>query len=362
MNLLDIQGMQVRYATPTGAVTAVDGVDLHVDAGEIVGLAGESGCGKTSLALAVPRLLPAAATLSRGHVVFDGKDLTTLSEHDINAVRWRDISVVFQGAMNALNPVHTVGHQIAEPIRRHDPDLPSREARDRARELLTAVGIPADRADAYPHEFSGGMRQRVMIAMSLACRPRLVIADEPTTALDVMTQAQILDLLRKLSADMSLSMLIISHDLSVLAELCDRVVVMYAGKVVEDGTAGTVFAADPAAHHARHPYTRRLLQAYPHIHRERSLIAGIPGAPPDLANPPPGCRFADRCDQRIAVCTLHEPALLPVDGGQHAACHVVAAAVELRRADIPLNVPRGPDVQPPVDRLNPNPASPQGIA
>ena len=318
MSLLEITGLRVTYAGQRGDVHAVEDVDFRIDSGEFVGLAGESGCGKTTMAMAVPQLLPSTATISAGSVVFDGIDLTRLDEKAMARMRWAQISVVFQGALNALNPVHTVGSQIIEPMRIHEPQTSANEARERMEDLLEAVGIPASRAGDFPHQFSGGMRQRVMIAMALACRPKLVIADEPITALDVMTQAQILDLLRQLCDRYQLSMLLISHDLSVLAQTCDRVAVMYAGKVVESGRAEQLFASRDSGG-LRHPYTRRLLEAYPNIKHERMPIGGIPGSPPDLAHPPNGCRFQPRCDVAFADCAS-PPALTERDAGHVVAC------------------------------------------
>jgi peptide/nickel transport system ATP-binding protein len=323
MTLLEVRDLHVLYDVDESEVHAVDGVDFTVGRGEFVGLAGESGCGKTTMAMAIPQLLPKFARISAGSVTFDGTELTSLGEEELAAYRWKEISVVFQGALNALNPVYPVGRQIAEPIRAHEPSVSDKEVEDRAAELLEAVGIPARRARDYPHQFSGGMRQRVMIAMALACRPRLVIADEPITALDVMTQAQIIDLLRDLSEKFDLAMILISHDLSVLAQTCDRVAVMYAGRMVESGPARDVFGEPRAGAGARHPYTQRLLRAYPNIHRERVFIDGIPGSPPDLSQPSAGCRFAPRCLEVRPECIDVEPQLVRVGPDHVAACHLL---------------------------------------
>ena len=302
-DILDVKKLTVRFSSRAGTVYAVEGLSLCVAEGQLLGIAGESGCAKTTAAMALPRLLSGNAAITGGEVFFNRQDLLKKTEKEMEAIRWREISVIFQGAMNALNPLQAVGRQIAEPILLHEPGVSACEAERRARELMESVNIAASRYSNYPHEFSGGMRQRVMIAMSLACRPKLVIADEPTTALDVMVQAQILETLRELVKAYRLSVVMISHDLSVLAEICDKIAVMYAWRMVECGTTGEVFS-DP-----RHPYTQRLICSYPDIRREKTFVRGIAGYPPNLLEKPKGCPFYNRCAQRKDYCAERTPEL-----------------------------------------------------
>jgi oligopeptide/dipeptide ABC transporter ATP-binding protein len=294
--LLEVRDLAVHFALPNASVQAVRGVDFHLDDGEALGIAGESGCGKTTTALSLVRLLPSNAKIASGSVNLYGIDLVPKTEKQLQRYRWREIAIVFQGAMNALNPVQRVRDQIAEPVELR-LGLDRSTSRKRAGDLLELVGIPRKRGAAYPHELSGGMRQRAMIAMALACDPAVVIGDEPTTALDVMVQAQILELLERLRHELGLSLILITHDLSVLAETCDRVLVMYAGKVAEEGPVHRVFTAP------RHPYTQKLVSAFPNIRADRRTLDVIPGTPPDLREPPPGCAFAARCPAVMPVCT-----------------------------------------------------------
>jgi peptide/nickel transport system ATP-binding protein len=313
--LLRLRDLHVTYATGDGPLPAVRGVDLTVERGQIVGVAGESGCGKSTLASTILRLQAANATVT-GEVLLDGRDVLTMKWGELRAVRWAGASIVFQGALHSLNPVHRIGAQIAEPLHVHTPDLGDDTVRRRVGELLDQVGLDPDRARSYPHQLSGGQKQRVMIAMALACDPELVVADEPTTALDVMVQAQVLNVLSDLVRERGVGMMMISHDLSVLADLCDRITVMYAGRVVEEGPAEKVFAAP------LHPYAGALSAAFPRVGdpAARFAPAGLPGDPPDARNLAGGCSFAPRCPRAADVCLPAEPELATYDEGRTAAC------------------------------------------
>jgi len=313
-SLLEVEDLRVVH----GDRPIVDGVDLRLDAGEALGLAGESGCGKTTTALALMKLLPAALSQS-GAITLRPKgaeepiNIGRRTEAGMRVVRWRHVSLVFQGAMNSLDPVKRIDDQIGEAIALHAKGGAAAIAA-RVEELLDTVGLPASVGRRYPHQLSGGQRQRVMIALALACGPSLVIADEPTTALDVVMQAQVLQLLERLRKELGLALILISHDMGVLAETCDRIAVMYAGRIVEVGAVDAVFAAP------QHPYTKRLLDSLPVIGGERGLAAPIPGSPPDPGGPPPGCRFHPRCPYRAERCVI-DPALREVRPGQLSACH-----------------------------------------
>jgi len=312
----------VEFTTRRGTVHAVQGASLDLEQGQALGLAGESGCGKTTTALALMRLLPPNGRIVRGSIRFDGRDLVRISEMTLRKIRWNDIAIVFQGAMNSLNPVQRIGKQIAEPIILHK-GLETPQARERAKDLLELVGIPSRRIDEFPHEFSGGMRQRVMIAMALACSPKLVIADEPVTALDVMIQAQILELLERLRKELHLSMILISHDLSVIAETCENVAIMYAGKIMEVGRTVDVFTQP------RHPYTQGLVGAFPDVHGPRVMPASIPGLVPSLIHPPQACVFHPRCKFVFDRCTKTEPALSAIETGWRTACFLYPQVTEV---------------------------------
>jgi peptide/nickel transport system ATP-binding protein len=316
--VLVLEDLRVTYRTSGGAVPAVRGVSLEIPAGGSLGLAGESGCGKSTIAGAVLRLLPGTAEVS-GRVLLAGKDVYELKPGGLRAVRWTAGAIVFQGALHALNPVQRIGDQIAEPMLVHQTVSTPKAAKTRVAELLESVGIPARRAAAYPHQLSGGQRQRVLIAMALACDPQLLIADEPTTALDVMVQAQVLELLADLRRQRDLALLFITHDLSLLTTYCDRLAIMYAGRIVEEGPSGDVFAGPS------HPYTRGLAAAFPRIGDRSSRMApsGLGGDPPDPAALPAGCPFHPRCPLARPECREAEPALRISGPERRAACILV---------------------------------------
>ncbi len=342
--LLEVRNLKTYFRLESGTVKAVDGVSFRLDYGEALGIVGESGCGKTTTALSLVKILPTNARIVDGEINLMGIDLVKKSENQMRRYRWREVSIVFQGAMNALNPVRRVVEQIAEPIEQRLGE--SKEAAlARARELLDLVGIPKQRSGAYPHELSGGMRQRAMIAMALACDPAIVIGDEPTTALDVMVQAQILQLLEDLRRKLGLSLILITHDLSVIAETCDRVLVMYAGRVAEEGSVSEIFRRP------RHPYTQKLLSSFPNIRADRRNLEVIPGSPPDLRTPPPGCRFAPRCAFAMPICSEVVPPETTF-GDVRVACHLYPADGDGRPVTVaPSNAigPTAPLVEAPPD-------------
>jgi oligopeptide/dipeptide ABC transporter ATP-binding protein len=314
VSLLTVEELSVWFDLGEGReLHAVRAVDLSLQRGDRVGLVGESGCGKTTTILAIMGLLPPNASVA-GRVLLDGRDLLARGEATVAPHRWKDIAMVFQGAMNALNPVRTVGDQIKEPIELHGL-ADGAAASDTARELLEMVGIPAKAAGRYPHEFSGGMRQRASIAMALACRPKILLADEPTTALDVMVQAQILELLVRLTEELDLTLLLVTHDLPVVAQICGRAAVMYAGQIAEEGPIDDLY------HDPRHPYTRLLFAATPDLFGDEAVVS-IPGTPPRLDRPLIGCPFSPRCDKAFDRCKRDEPALIPVGPFRRAACHL----------------------------------------
>jgi len=317
MPVLEVQNLTTHYRTLRGWVRAVDNISFSVNQGEALGLAGESGCGKSTVALSLLKILPSGGTIRHGKIIFAGQDLVPLSDSQMRKIRWKGISIVFQGAMNALNPVYKVGDQIAEAITVHEEGVGSSDVKERVAKLLETVGIEPSRADNYPHEFSGGMRQRALIAMALAANPMMLIGDEPGTALDVIVQAQTLKLLRDLKDRLGLSMILISHDLSIIAETCEKVAIMYAGKLVEYGDVNSIFK------NPLHPYTQGLIKAFPSIKGERVRLTSIPGQPPNLLQPPPACRFNPRCPYVMDVCKREEPLLLEHGENNHlAACHL----------------------------------------
>ncbi len=313
-SILKIENFTMHYMTKAGEVSAVDNVSLEISRGESLGLVGESGCGKTSLAISIMKLLPENAIIKGGHIYFDGTDLVPLSEEEMRRFRWRRISMIFQAAMNSLNPVYRVSDQIIEAMETHFGNINYAEAREKVASLFRLVGLDPKFMDQYPHEYSGGMRQRAVIAMALACNPDLIIADEPTTALDVIVQDNILRELKGLQEKLGTTMIYISHDIAVIAEVSHRIGIMYGGKLVELADAAEIF------HHPIHPYTAGLMSAFPSIVGPKRELVTIPGEPPDLLNPPPGCRFHPRCKFATDICREKEPEMKDYGAGHLAAC------------------------------------------
>ncbi|MGE5593683.1 MAG: ABC transporter ATP-binding protein [Betaproteobacteria bacterium] len=313
--LLELDDFTMHYSTKAGWVQAVDGVTLSLAKGQALGLVGESGCGKTSIAMSIMKLLPYNSNVVRGRILFEGRDIYSMTDEEVRRMRWKGVAMIFQAAMNSLNPVYRVGNQIVEAIVTHEPETSEEEAWARVGSLFELVGIPKERMYNYPHEYSGGMKQRAVIAMALACNPKLIIADEPTTALDVIVQDRILREMDQIRRKINMSMIYISHDVSVIAEVSDVVAVMYAGKLVELGQADDVFKRP------RHPYTYALMRAYPSILGEKRELATIPGEPPNLLDPPSGCRFHPRCDRATAECSAADPVWREIYPGHYCACH-----------------------------------------
>ncbi len=315
--LLSVRDLCVEYISDRGPVRAVDRVSFDVGRGEVLGIAGESGSGKSTVAQAVLRILPPPAVITGGQVRFEGADLLGMDEAGLRAVRWKRLSMVFQSAMDALNPVLTIGEQLGDTLRAHGAGGPNAASlRERSAELLALVGIQADRLESFPHQLSGGMRQRVGIAIALALDPALVVLDEPTTALDVIVEGEILEKILELKRRFGFSVIFITHDLTRMMQICDRVAIFYSGRLVELAPAAALRSSP------RHPYTQGLLKAFPSVHGLDEELASIPGSPPSLRRPPPGCRFHPRCGQVIDRCRTEEPRLTALEGGRSAACHV----------------------------------------
>jgi peptide/nickel transport system ATP-binding protein len=311
---LRVDGLTMHYQTRGGEVSAVDQVSFELPQGNSLGLVGESGCGKSSVAFSLLRLLPENARLIEGHIYLNGQDILALDEKELLKVRWKGISMVFQAAMNALDPVYKVSDQIVEAMQTHFKNLSGAEGRDRVAELFALVGLDPNLMDRYPHEFSGGMRQRAIIAMALACEPQVLIADEPTTALDVIVQDKILKELRKVQQKLDMAMIYISHDIAVIAEVSDQIGVMYAGRMAELASAVEIFE------HPLHPYTHALMNAFPSIVGEKQELQALPGEPPDLLNPPSGCRFHPRCPSKSTKCIKSQPPFERLANGHMVAC------------------------------------------
>jgi peptide/nickel transport system ATP-binding protein len=312
--VLDVKDLTMHYMTRKGPVYAVDNVSFHVARGESVGLVGESGCGKTSIAISLLKLLPDNAKIIGGEILLNGIDLAPLSYEEVRKFRWRHISMVFQAAMNAMNPVYSVEEQILEAMRLHRPELSDREMDQKIDDLFEMVGLDPAFKDQYPHQYSGGMRQRAIIAMALSCDPDIIIADEPTTALDVIVQDSLLKKVREIQQQLNMAMIYISHDIAVIAEVSQRVGVMYAGNLAEMASTEAIF------HRPIHPYTMGLMSAFPSIIGEKTELVQLPGEPPDLLKPPPACRFHPRCPYATEICRQEMPEFRDHGGGHYAAC------------------------------------------
>lgn len=315
MALLDLQNLKLYFITRQGPARAVDGVSFKIEENETFGLIGESGCGKTTTALAIIRLIKPPGRIVQGSIYFNNRDLVPLSEEEMRLLRGKEIAIVRQEAQNALNPVMNIGKQIVEAILQHE-HVSKETAWARARNQLDLVGIDSSRVKAYPHEFSGGMKQRAMVAITTACNPKFLILDEPTTGLDVIVQRQLLGLVNNLKKELNLTSVLISHDLSVVAETCDKVAVMYAGKIVEQGDTVSMYRSP------LHPYSQALIGAFPQLKGEKKKLKSIPGAPPRLILPPEGCRFEPRCEHAMEICKTIDPEVIEKDGHQ-AACHLL---------------------------------------
>jgi oligopeptide/dipeptide ABC transporter ATP-binding protein len=315
MRLLDIESLVVEYHTLRAKVKAVDRVSLSMEKGDTLGLVGESGCGKSTLGLSTLRLVPPPGKITSGHIVLGETDIINCSDEEIRKVRGKRVGYIFQDPMTSLNPVKRIGAHFVEMIHTHEPEVSEQDALRRGKNVLQRLGILPERIDDFPHQFSGGMRQRVMIGLALALGPDLLIADEPTTSLDVIVEAQIIELLKELKKSLQLTLILITHNIGIVAETADRVAVMYAGRLAELGQAGELFEKP------MHPYTQALLKSVPNITKKGQVLSWIPGAPPDLAEPPTGCLFHPRCPHAFGRCTKEEPPLLKHDG-THVACHL----------------------------------------
>ena len=315
MALLEVENLTIGYQSQNGFLKAVEGISFSLDKGKSFGFVGESGCGKTTLGMALMRLLPPNGRIVEGRIIFDGEDLLEKTGEEMRKVRWQKIAMIFQAAMNALNPVHRVGDQITEVILNHNPLVDKKEAYEQVEELFHLVGLSKDRLRDYPHHYSGGMKQRAIIAMALACRPKLIIADEPTTALDVIVQDQILEEIKSIQKEFNISVIYISHDISIVADISHDIGIMYAGQLVEFGAREEVFESPI------HPYTKALLSSYPTLVGEKSHLKPIPGEAPNLINPPSGCRFFDRCAEAKVSCRSNPSVWLEISPTHKVLCH-----------------------------------------